>query len=64
MTAGTILREGHECHLGFPKGDDVLIGTIWRCSCGRRWIARTRRYSGALVWGRPAWPWPRAKATT
>jgi hypothetical protein len=52
-------HEGHRCQLDDPWAAEV--GSVWRCSCGRRWVIREhwdgRRYE--QVWRRRRLPWPR-----
>lgn len=61
----------HTC--GPPRDSSIGRGAIWRCPCGRRWIAvdRTRTMpagNGTLgrparpVWKRRRLPWPRRTA--
>ena len=60
-------RRFHRCQV---PPTDYPQGTIWRCSCGRRWKLAATRYDTALgdvshppgrpqAWVRRIAPWPR-----
>jgi hypothetical protein len=59
-------RWSHCCNV--PE-TDYPVGTIWRCSCGRRWRLAVARYDSLmdkrrpdtrhpLIWVRRRIPWP------